>query len=872
MKLFGGLKAKLLPKWGAAQHTDTESPASSGRVRQILDDPPPPISPQLPPMVPQTPTIYSSDTQAARSLAPESEGEGPTRIRHRSSRRRRPVSSFQRRTPGKRPSRKLPPPPSTAGHNSWVTFKFGRYQGAPSTYTAPPSTYIAGQSMYSMTSPSARAGAVTDDGHDDENEEHEEREEHEEHEEHEEQEPRNDGEELASRPATQHELETEQLSPISPTDEGTNSEYYPRNQFPQSSVFPETATQGGGPSMWEGESNLHTPYPPESLVIGNHPNMVNDHDEGRTMTMTMSDEPLTPPGKEGLSRPATSIMTPITPRNPMSRRDTVNSRPEQSIRETMTMASTRASQLESQSDVGTTGGDLTRTNTNITRSTRRQRSRRRRDTRVSNFTRNGQNLVASPKSMRTSLRTSMRTSVIEEEEETPSPRPAKSKRLTRTTMRSNVRSSIFVRRPTNRFSHRPFHYFHRYPASGEGDSTKLDLPGIPSIAGTESTATTRTYISSRVGRLRRLWKDFKAMPWRADSDSYYGDKGITVTHHFRSHGGVGGGVSARPKRDSRIPRQPWYRPKPKVGMVEMRDNGAGLMTYTRRGPGVGSGPLTDGSDRNTMDRYVLPSSASPFVSPFTMRSPYDTPVVETPPVQFPPPPVYSRRTASRSPSSSSKNSPPPIILSNPFGKPVSRSPSTTSTGSHSRPHRNQHALLDSYGQGGMPPPIQEGRSPPSAHPDGFFARPPQPRPQSPPQQYLPAGPNTMRVPFVPQTAAPSAYTTDGPNGEPGIMIHSPGAAPVWVPIHPAPNHQTPQALYLMPNGMLSSGYQIAQPGSVPSYHMAQHPGVPVTMHATGSSAGVGPGRSRPTRKATGGTVSTTEYFPSTSGVEIGAAV
>ncbi|KAG9018512.1 hypothetical protein FRB93_000215 [Tulasnella sp. JGI-2019a] len=896
MKFFGGLKSKLLPKWGSPKQTD-DSPASSGRVRQILDDLPAPTSADEPPsMVPQAPTTYapdthySPDTHGRQSLALESEG-GDTLSRVRRHTNHRPASSHHRRTPGKPPSRKLPRRPTTqrptTAANSWATFKFGKYNMAPSTYTAPPSTYIVGQSMYSsMTSPSARIGAETDDGHEDE--EHQEDEEHEEHqvnEEHEEE----------SRLGTEHDHGTEQLSPILPTEDGTNSEYYPQNNYPQSSVFPETATQGGAPSIFtEGVSQ----YPPESLVIGNHPYMVDD--EGRTMTMTrtgtgtFTEEPLTPPGKEGLSRPATSIMSPIEPRYRMSRRTTMTSR-----RERETVASTRLSQLGTQSEVGTTGGDLTRTNTIMSKSTRPPRRRRnKRDTRISNYSKNGQNLVASPKSMRTggtSIRTSNRTSVVSQ---SLSPQSSNSRRLnnrTRANTRSNVRSSIFVRIPTKRFSHRPFHYFHRYPEVRSGDLSKLDLEGIPSIAGTESTATTRTYISSRVGRLRRLLKDFVAMPWRADSDCYYGETGITAAHHFKSHGGVGGGVSARPKRDSRIPRQPWYRPKPKkpVGVMKMRDNGMGFMAYPGIRSGMGSGPLTDGSDRNTMDRYALPLSASPFVSPFeSMRSPHETPVVETPPTQFPHPtgPMYHQRMPSRSASSrSSKSGSPPIVISNPFGKGLSRSPSTDTSGSHSRQtHRNQHALLESYGQGGvgMPPPIPEGislpsahpdgTSPPSAHPDGHFPQPPQPQLQLQlqSQQYLPTGTNAYsQSPPLPPAPAIQAYPAPGPTGAPGIMIHSPGTAPVWVPIHASPTHQTPQALYMMPNGM-PQGYQVAQPSGIPGYQMGHRAGVPVTMHATGSSAGV-PSRMRSSRRTKGMTTQnvtpTTEYFP-TSGIEIGAAV
>ncbi len=189
-----------------------------------------------------------------------------------------------------------------------------------------------------------------------------------------------------------------------------------------------------------------------------------------------------------------------------------------------------------------------------------------------------------------------------------------------------------------------------------------------------------------------------------------------------------------------------------------------------------SGPLTDGSERSVMERIALPASASPFISPFPMRSPYDTP--DSGPRPGGPAP---------SPLGNGLHGQPPPSAFTPF-VPGMKMPRTQVPGFHpsqrtpgSTPNGISHA--------------------PSAFPDGYFSN--APPPMGPPLPH--------RVPPVPSTAFESMYSIGG------VTTNQMGPTPVWLP-------------YPLPDNALDN---IAAHQGYPNQHrQPRDRGVPVTIHAT----------------------------------------
>ncbi|KAG8957701.1 hypothetical protein FRC00_003620 [Tulasnella sp. 408] len=486
-------------------------------------------------------------------------------------------------------------------------------------------------------------------------------------------------------------------------------------------------------------------------------------------------------------------------------------------------------EMRAPSEIATTGG-LTRNNTQVSRD-------------VGAVSRSNSGDSGTPEQSPTSdtkvshhseEKTSKRSSPVSVQQSRRRSRPVRHKRIAD---------------PHGRYSRKPFGYFHRYPRRSSAldpkNLTRAGMRGARAVKGRSraSTSSSRTYIPSRIGRLRRLFRDLVNLPWRGDSDYYGGSRGITAVHHFRG-GANRGGVSIRPKRDSNIPRAPWYRAKRSSLVMALPRNPGQVQGWQGLRTGLNS-PLTDGSDRGTLDRFGnLPASASPFVSPYQMRSPYD----EVPPV-----PAIKKRTPS------------PLVPQQFTGGPIHASPSTMASHSPgSKSLKNQHALLDSYNHATLSPPMRPVTGPPpTAIPDGYFFQVPPPD-DPPPSRFRPITTGVPSTAFPASTAFHDYYDEDEAEDVPrGITIHKPGDPPVWVPFG------TPGA----PHPPMPPPY--AAPATPPeAYQRQAHRsrsrnkggrGLPVTIHAT-STIVAGSPRMRG-KQATQSTV-TTEYAPS----QIGAAV
>ncbi|KAG8907078.1 hypothetical protein FRC01_007823 [Tulasnella sp. 417] len=414
---------------------------------------------------------------------------------------------------------------------------------------------------------------------------------------------------------------------------------------------------------------------------------------------------------------------------------------------------------------------------------------------------------------------------------------------------------------SKRYSKKPFGYFHRYPRGSSAldpkNLTRASMRKARAAQGRSraSTSSSRTYISSRIGRIRRLFRDLVNLPWRGDSDYYGGVRGITAVHHFRG-GAHRGGVSIRPKRDSKIPRAPWYRPKRSSLRMDLPRNPGQVQGWQGLRTGLNS-PLTDGSDRATLDRFGnLPASASPFVSPYQMRSPYD----EVPPV-----PTMKKRTPS------------PLVPQQFTGGPIHASPSTMASHSPgSKSQKNQHALLDSYSNATLSPqtrPVPAG--PPTAipGPDGYFSQFPLPQ-GPPPSRYRPV------TTGVPSTAFPAStafhdddeYEDVDEDVPHGITIIKPGDPNVWVPFEtPGPTHPPMPPPYGAPASP-PEAYQKQAHRPRPRHNKAGR-GLPITLHAPSTFVSSSP---RTRAKQFTQSTATSEYppsqYPASQIVQFGAAV
>ncbi|KAG8924492.1 hypothetical protein FRC02_010396 [Tulasnella sp. 418] len=371
-----------------------------------------------------------------------------------------------------------------------------------------------------------------------------------------------------------------------------------------------------------------------------------------------------------------------------------------------------------------------------------------------------------------------------------------------------------------RYSHKPFHYFHRHStrynqsaatltnASSMRNPSQIIRPGAPapmSVASTPSidTVSDRPYLPSRWARIVRLFRDFLSLPWRGDVSNNGPAPGITKTYNFRSGGGMGSGISPRPKRDSRIPRIPWYRPRvsqfPVAQGATVVPDISEVFPRGIRGAGVG----TDGS--GTPTNYRMDSSATPpRMSPTTMQPPMQ----QRNPVTFINPNIQQQLVST--PSSGSHSSPPNNMG---YFFPMHHPPSTSASPPM---HKHPHALIESYQTSPVP-----GVGSPMSFPDGSSVSTP---------------PAPLRYPM-----SPILFSGGGPpsnssgHSAPGIIIQHPGSGPIWVPTEPTPLGPPQQFFYIVPGPvpvpvpgqMIPGQWPEPQPAKPPSVATGNMPDMPI---------------------------------------------